>query len=213
MCSFLPATPTCPYPWRVFCSVPRRSSPSGSTEPRAPLTCVRSAGGSSGVPGQGGSSPPAVRLPVRIAGTADVRCGRAVPTSEVARLATGSWDAEDVERRTGIRSRQWVSEDAMLTSLGAQALQDALDEAGLPATALGRIIFASSAGGDMLAPAAANLIARELGLTGTCDGFDLNNGCVGFLSALDVGGQTVVARRRPVGLVMVEPGSRYITPD
>ena len=165
------------------------------------------------MPGQGGSSPPAVRLPVRIAGTADVRCGRAVPTSEVARLATGSWDAEDVERRTGIRSRQWVSEDAMLTSLGAQALQDALDEAGLPATALGRIIFASSAGGDMLAPAAANLIARELGLTGTCDGFDLNNGCVGFLSALDVGGQTVVARRRPVGLVMVEPGSRYITPD
>src|SRR5262249_37923666 len=51
-----------------------------------------------------------------------------------------------------------------------------------------------------------------LGLAGTCDCFDLDNACMGFLTALDVGIRSVATGTGPVGIVVVELGSRIIDP-
>jgi 3-oxoacyl-[acyl-carrier-protein] synthase III len=52
-----------------------------------------------------------------------------------------------------------------------------------------------------------------LGLAGSCDCFDLNNACMGFLSAFDVAARSVATGCGPVAIVASEMGSRYITPD
>jgi 3-oxoacyl-[acyl-carrier-protein] synthase III len=50
-------------------------------------------------------------------------------------------------------------------------------------------------------------------IRGACDCFDLNNACLGFLSALDVAARGVATGQGVVAIVVAELGSRFITPD
>jgi 3-oxoacyl-(acyl-carrier-protein) synthase III len=152
-------------------------------------------------------------IPVRIAGTGSVRPGRAVTTAELAGRLEPTRDAGEVEQRTGIVSRHLADEGATAAELGAQALRSALAAADLPAQALARIIFVDSLGGDMLIPTTSNGIAAALGLAGSCDCFDLNNACMGFLTAFDLAARSIATGHGPVGIAAVELGSRYITPE
>jgi 3-oxoacyl-(acyl-carrier-protein) synthase III len=152
-----------------------------------------------------------VELPVRILGTASVLPERAVTTAELA-VSLGR-EPSELERKTGIHTRHWAAPGTPMTGLGAEALRQALVSAGLEARALRRILFVSSMGGDVLFPATANRIAAALGLAGTCDAFDLNNACMGFLSAFDVACRSVVTGLSPVAIVVVELGSRIISPE
>lgn len=153
------------------------------------------------------------QIPVRIAGTASFQPGPAHHTAELAGRVTPPRDGAEVIARTGIASRHFAPAGSRAVDLGADALRAALGRAGLPASALRRLIFVSSVGGDQVAPANANLIAAALGLAGTCDGFDLNNACMGFLTALDLGARSVATGAGPVAIVVVELLSRYTTPE
>ena len=149
----------------------------------------------------------------RILGTGSVLAGRRRSTAElVARALPGS-DPEEIERRIGIASRYWVDAETDAASLGAQALARALEAASLDARALARIVFVSSTGGDHLIPATANAVAEKLGLDDSCDGFDLNNACTGFLSGLDVAARSVATGLGPVAVVAAETFSRYLPED
>src|SRR5262249_332530 len=66
---------------------------------------------------------------------------------------------------------------------------------------------------DTLIPATANDVMAALGIQGACDCFDLNNACLGFLSAFDVAARGVATGQGVVAVVVAELGSRYITPD
>ena len=153
------------------------------------------------------------RIPVRIAGTGTVPAGRPVSTAELVARVQGGLDCAEVEAKTGIVSRYFAESGATAAELGARALQEALAMAELPAAALQRLIFVSSLGGDAMIPATSNIVAARLGLAGTCDCFDLNNACMGFLSALDVGARSVATGRSPIGIVVAELGSRFIVPE
>ncbi|WP_375760567.1 3-oxoacyl-ACP synthase III family protein [Corallococcus exercitus] len=150
-------------------------------------------------------------IPVRILGTASVLPERAVTTGELA-VALGR-DPAAIERKTGIRTRHWAPPGTSLAGLGAEALRRALAAAGLEARSLRRLLFVSSTGGDVLIPATANRVAAELGLAGTCDAFDLNNACMGFVSAFDVASRSVATGLAPVAIVVVELGSRIISAE
>jgi len=153
-----------------------------------------------------------VPVPVRIAGTATVPAGRTVTTAElVARLGQG--DVAAIEAKTGIASRWFAEEGDTAAALGASALRAALDTATLEPEAIERLIFVSSLGGDALIPATSNKVAAALGLHGTCECFDLNNACMGFLSAFDVGARSIATGCGPVAIVVGELGSRFITPE
>jgi 3-oxoacyl-[acyl-carrier-protein] synthase III len=71
----------------------------------------------------------------------------------------------------------------------------------------------SSLGGDALIPATSNMIAAGLGLRGSCECFDMNNACMGFLSAFDVAARSIATGRGPTAIVAAELGSRFIVPE
>lgn len=152
-------------------------------------------------------------IPVRIAGTATAKPGKAVTTAELARQLTWDRDPAEVERRTGIRSRFFAPPGTTSAEVATEALRLALDSAHRRAQDLERIIFVNSSGGDVLIPATANRVAAALGLSGSCDCFDLNNACLGFLSAFDVAARGVATGLGPVGIAAVELGSRFIGPE
>jgi 3-oxoacyl-(acyl-carrier-protein) synthase III len=150
-------------------------------------------------------------IPVRILGTSGVLPGRPVPTEELARKL--GRDPVKTEERTGIRTRYWVEPGTRMTDVGVEALRRALDAAKMAPTDLRRILFVTSTGGDATAPATASMIAGALGLTGSCDAFDINNACMGFLSAFDVAARSVATGLGPVGIVAVEFISRGLEPS
>ena len=155
-------------------------------------------------------------IPVRIAGTGSAVPARTVTTREVVARAFPDGDPASLrqtEEKTGIATRHWVEPGATAAGLGAEALRGALAAARLEPGDLRRIIFVSSTGGDHLVPATAHDVAALLGLSESCDAFDMNNSCVGFLSALDVGARSVATGLGPVAVVAVEIFSRQLSPE
>jgi 3-oxoacyl-(acyl-carrier-protein) synthase III len=155
----------------------------------------------------------AARIPIRIAGTCSVLPGPKVSTAEMARRVDPPRDPEQVVARTGIATRHFSVQGTEASELAGLALSGALDAAGMEARRLRRIIFVDSVGGDALAPATANLVAADLDLHGSCDCFDLNNTCTGFLTAFDLAARSIATGRGPVGIAIGEVGHRYITPE
>ena len=152
-------------------------------------------------------------LECRIAGTGSVLPGRPVSTLEVARAAFPAREPEDLVARTGITTRWWADPSDTRASVSAVALEAALADAGLPATALARIVFVDSIGGDARMPNTANAIAAAIGLRGSCDCVDLNNACTGFLSALDWAARSVATGLGPVAIVTTELWSQALDPS
>jgi 3-oxoacyl-[acyl-carrier-protein] synthase III len=159
------------------------------------------------------SDAPAIALPVRILGTASVLPGPPHTTAEIVKNLERPSDPAKWEQRTGIRARHWAEPGALATPFAVEALKGALASARMEATDLRRILFASSHGGDVTYPATANLVAAGLGLEGTCDAFDVNNACMGFLTALDIAARSVATGLGPVGIVAAELNSRIIRPS
>ena len=155
-------------------------------------------------------------IPARIAGTGSAVLGPPVGTRELVQRAFPEADEariQDLERKTGIATRHWVPPGTSAAELGERALRAALAAAGLQAEQLARIIFVSSTGGDHLVPATGHDIAGRLQLDGSCDVFDLSNGCVGFLSAVDVAARSIATGLGPVAIVAVEIFSRQLSPE
>ena len=151
-----------------------------------------------------------IALPVRILGTGAVLPGRPWTTAEIAATLSTGRDAAEWERRTGIGTRHWAEPGAKKAPFAAEALRRALDAAGLPAAALRRIVVTQSVAPDFVFPATANRVAAELGLAGSCDAFDVNNACMGFLTAFDIAARSAATGMGPVGVVAAELGSRMI---
>ncbi len=148
----------------------------------------------------------------RILGTGSARARRTVPTGALVAEAMPAKDPVEMTRRVGIRTRTWVDGESA-TDLAAAALRDALDAAGADPRALRRLVLTTSTGGDHLIPATAHAVAAALGVDGDCDCFDVNNSCVGFLTALDLAALTVASGRGPVAVVSVEVFSRYVSKE
>jgi 3-oxoacyl-(acyl-carrier-protein) synthase III len=155
----------------------------------------------------------APELSVRILGTATVLPGPPRTTADIAAALRVPRDPIECEHKTGIRTRHWAEPGALASSLAAEAVRGALAAAGIPATALRRIIVAHSGFADLTFPALGNQIAAALGLAGSCDAFDLNNACMGFLTAFDLAARSIATGLGPVAVVAVELPSRAISPD
>ncbi|RUY18720.1 3-oxoacyl-ACP synthase, partial [Mesorhizobium sp. M7A.F.Ca.US.005.03.2.1] len=87
-----------------------------------------------------------------------------------------------IERRTGIRSRFWATDEDTLSGLAASAGDMALTNAGIDRGDVGLLLLATSTP-DHLLPPSAPLVAHRLGL-GRAGAIDLTGACAGFLYAL-----------------------------
>lgn len=149
---------------------------------------------------------------MRVLGTSVYHPGEAVSNHDWLARSPGLVTPENVQAVTGIVSRHVAGPDETVASMAFEAARGALAQAGLPPGALGRVILTCSHGGDRRGPATVNVVMDRLGVT--CGGFDLNNGCHGFLSALDVGARMVATGEGPVLIVASELITRdLLNPD
>jgi 3-oxoacyl-(acyl-carrier-protein) synthase III len=154
------------------------------------------------------------RVAARILGTGSVLPGRAYDTAElVDRLGWPREKIPRIEEKTGIRQRYWAEKGAKLAPFAADAVRRALDAAGLAPEDLKRIILVRAGSGDLIFPATANRVASALGLRSSCDCFDVNNACLGFLTGLDLAARSIATGLGPVAVVSAEMCSRGIRPE
>ncbi|TIM46550.1 MAG: beta-ketoacyl-ACP synthase III [Mesorhizobium sp.] len=87
-----------------------------------------------------------------------------------------------IERRTGIRSRFWATDEDTLSGLAASAGGMALANSGIDRGDIGLLLLATSTP-DHLLPPSAPLAAHRLGLS-RAGAVDLTGACAGFIYAL-----------------------------
>ncbi len=159
----------------------------------------------------GESDLPAPR-PVRIAGIGRYLPSTVVTNEELERrfdLSSG-W----IATKTGVQERRRadVAGGETASVMGAAALTEALEDAGLAATDLDLIINASGTP-EQAIPDGGPLIQRELGLERSgipC--FTVHATCLSFVAALDVASSMLMARtHRRIAIVSTEIGSMGVS--
>lgn len=114
--------------------------------------------------------------------------GSAVPSRIVTNAELSAMLGEDIDpfvRGTlGIEERHWCMGDESTADLAEDAARLAMEAAGVDAESIDLLIVATDTP-EYISPATASVLHGRLGLTraGT---FDLNAGCAGFVTALDV---------------------------
>lgn len=103
---------------------------------------------------------------------------RVAPVYEKLRFPLGQ-----LEALTGIRERRWWDPGFKLTEGAARAGKKALAKAGVPASALGALIYAGVCR-DASEPATACSVASQLGAGRDCAVYDISNACLGVLSGI-----------------------------
>lgn len=113
--------------------------------------------------------------------------GHHLPDRVVTNQDLTQWmDTSDewIVQRTGIRERRWVEGDVGATDLAEVAAKQALDEAGLKASDIDMIVFATLSP-DLNFPGSACLLQERLGLPGVA-ALDIRNQCTGFVYGLSI---------------------------
>lgn len=134
----------------------------------------------------------------RIAGTGSYLPPRVLTNSDLEKMVETN-DAWIVER-TGIRQRHIADPGVVTTDLALEAAKRALSAAGLEATDLDLIIFATVSP-DQIMPSAACVLQRKLGARQIM-AFDLSAACSGFVYALTVADQFIKAGQVKHALVI-----------
>lgn len=97
---------------------------------------------------------------------------------------------EWITERTGIRERRWVDPTKdTVAGMAAKASRIAMDRAGIQASEIDFIVFATITP-DYFFPGSGVLLQRELGLE-SIGALDIRNACSGFIYALSIGDQFI----------------------
>ena len=88
-----------------------------------------------------------------------------------------------LEALTGIRERRWWDPGFKLTEGATRAAKKALAKSGVPASALGALIYTGVCR-DAAEPATACAVAADVGVAPDCAVYDLSNACLGVLSGM-----------------------------
>ncbi len=96
---------------------------------------------------------------------------------------------EWIVQRTGIKQRHWVEGDVGASELALPASIEALEKAGLKASDLDMIIFATLSP-DITFPGSACILQAKLGCPGIA-ALDISNQCTGFIYSLSVADQFI----------------------
>jgi 3-oxoacyl-[acyl-carrier-protein] synthase-3 len=131
--------------------------------------------------------------------------GSAVPARIVTNDELSAMLGEDirpfVSGTLGIRERHWCSADESTADLAEAAGQRALDAAGVTANQIDLLIIATDTP-EYVSPATSSVVHGRLGLT-NAGTFDLNAGCAGFVTALDVAWKFIRADARYTRVLVI----------
>lgn len=118
--------------------------------------------------------------------------GHHVPDRVVTNSDLSQWmDTSDewIRQRTGIEERRWVDGDVGASDLAVPAAEQALAEAGIAASDLDMIIFATLSP-DINFPGSSCLLQAKLGVPGIAT-LDIRNQCTGFVYSLAIADQFI----------------------
>lgn len=140
--------------------------------------------------------------------------GIALPKRVVdnAELATRLGVSEkEIFKKTGIKSRHWVTAGETTSTLALDAAKRALQSAGRSAESID-LILVSTTSSDMAFPSTACLVQRGLKAR-PIPAFDLGGSCSGFLYALSVGDQYIKSgSAKNVLIISAEVKSPFLDP-
>jgi len=116
---------------------------------------------------------------------------------------------KELEKKTGIVTRHWVSHGETTASLAIDATRMALQSADIPPSAIDLIIVSTSSP-EMFFPSVACFVQSALGCR-SIPAFDINASCSGFLYALSIGDQFIRGgRAENVLIIASEVKSIYL---
>lgn len=116
---------------------------------------------------------------------------------------------EWIRSHTGIGSRYIASENETCTDIAYEASVIALKKAGVNASELDCIIFASSTPDYKTFPASSSILQEKLGAV-NAGAFDLAQGCTGFIYGLEVGKSMIMGGMKKILVVGAEKLSSYL---
>jgi 3-oxoacyl-[acyl-carrier-protein] synthase-3 len=147
-----------------------------------------------------------------ITGTGIALPSRVVTNAELA-AQLGEEIQPFVSGTLGIDERRWCAPDESTADLAVTAARRALEAAGHPPESVDLLIVATDTP-EYVSPATASVVHGRLGLSTHAGTFDLNAGCAGFVTALDVAWKYLAAdpRYTRILVVGVYAMSRYLDP-
>jgi len=113
-----------------------------------------------------------------------------------------------IERVTGVETRRYADKGTSPSDLAVAASVQALDMAGVEATDIDTLIFAST-DMDTLEPATANIVQTKLGIT-TTNSFDVSNACNSFIQALNVANSLIATGASKLVLIATGEIGSYV---
>jgi 3-oxoacyl-[acyl-carrier-protein] synthase-3 len=143
--------------------------------------------------------------------------GIALPARVVTNAELAAQLGEDIQPfvsgTLGIDERRWCAPDESTADLAVTAARRALEDAGHPPESVDLLIVATDTP-EYVSPATASVVHGRLGLPTHAGTFDLNAGCAGFVTALDVAWKYLAAdpRYARILVVGVYAMSRYLDP-
>jgi len=114
---------------------------------------------------------------------------------------------EDV---AGIRERRIWDGPMQVSDVATMAAQKALVASGVPHESIG-ILINTSVCRDYLEPSTASVVHGNLGLSDTCQNFDVGNACLAFLSGMDIAARMIERGEIEYALIVDGEVSNEIT--
>lgn len=114
-----------------------------------------------------------------------------------------------LEKVTGVRERRVTPAGILPSDMAVMAAREAMEEAGIVAGELDVIIYAGVIRDHMLEPGTAHVVQRKLGADNAVV-FDVNNACLGFMSAIHLLDSLIATGQVHRGLIVTgEQGYQY----
>ncbi|GAA5152596.1 3-oxoacyl-ACP synthase III [Nocardioides marinquilinus] len=114
-----------------------------------------------------------------------------------------------LENLVGVRERRWWDEGTTFTDGAADAGRAALWASGVAAADIGLMIN-TSVSRHWLEPATSVVVHDAIGLSTSCQNFDITNACLGFLNGIEVAGAMIDAGLVDYALVVDGEDSRRL---
>ncbi|HMQ46144.1 MAG TPA: ketoacyl-ACP synthase III [Saprospiraceae bacterium] len=146
-----------------------------------------------------------------------VSCGAFAPERVITNQFFNDYFGEDVEswlsENVHIYERRWCQPDESTADLAEKAARQALERAGIAASALDLIVLSTDTP-EYVSPSTAAVVQYRLGAdkAGT---FDINAACAGFVTALDIGAKYIRSDEQYEYVLVIGAYamSKYLNPD
>ena len=132
---------------------------------------------------------------VAIAGLAHIDAPRQLSSAEINARLKPTLDrlgikANVLEDIAGIRSRRLWDDGVEASDAATLAGVKALADAGIDPSRIGLLVN-TSVSRDYLEPSTASIVSGNLGLSDTCQNFDVANACLAFLNGMDIASRMI----------------------